>query len=85
MLMGRYLLEEMNIQLQKLDHQNFEKARELLKQKQDSYVLRAEQRIGEALDRLLGDRPRTLQRLSASFRRADLVEALLKTDEEVSP
>ncbi len=85
MLMGRYLLEEMNIQLPQLDHRNFEKARQLLDQKEDSYVSRAEQRIGKALDRLLGNRPRTLQRLSASFRRADLVEALLETDAEVSP
>ena len=84
MLMGRYLLEEMNIELQQLDHRNFGQARDLIKHKADSYVSRAEQRIGEALDPLFSDRERTLQRLSASFRRADLVDALLEADREVS-
>ena len=84
MLMGRYLLEEMNIELQQLDHRNFGQARDLIKHKADSYVSRAEQRIGEALDPLFSDRERTLQRLSASFRRADLVDALLEANREVS-
>lgn len=84
MLMGRYLLEEMNIELQQLDHRNFGQARELIEDKANSYVSRAEQRIGEALAPLFSDRERTLQRLSASFRRADLVDALLEADREVS-
>ena len=77
MLMGRYLLEEMDIALDGLDHRNFEQAQELVEQRSGSYLARAEQRIGEELDPLFSDRKRTLQRLSATFRRADLIDMLL--------
>ena len=77
MLMGRYLLDEMGIALEKLDHRNFEQARKLVEQKSDSYLSLAEKRIGEALSPLFSERERTLQRLSATFRRADLVDMLL--------
>ena len=77
MLMGSYLLDEMGIALEKLDHRNFEQARKLVEQKSDSYLSLAEKRIGEALSPLFSGRERTLQRLSATFRRADLVDMLL--------
>ena len=77
MLMGRYLLEEMDIALDGLDHRNFEQAQRLVEQRSGSYLSRAEQRIGEALGPLFSDRKRTLQRLSATFRRADLIDMLL--------
>ena len=77
MLMGRYLLEEMDIDLRQLDHRNFEQARGLVERMSDTYTHRAEQRIASALEPLFGDRERTLQRLSATFRRADLVDTLL--------
>ncbi len=77
MLMGSYLLDEMGIALEKLDHRNFEQARKLVEQKSDSYLSLAEKRIGEALGPLFSERERTLQRLSATFRRADLVDMLL--------
>ena len=77
MLMGSYLLDEMGIALEKLDHRNFEQARKLVEQKSDSYLSLAEKRIGEALSPLFSERERTLQRLSATFRRADLVDMLL--------
>ena len=81
MLMGRYLLEEMDIALNRLDHRNFEQARKLVEQKSDRYLSFAEKRIGEALGPLFNERERTLQRLSATFRRADLVDMLLETDD----
>lgn len=84
MLMGRYLLKDMEVKLQQLDHRNFGQARDLIEHEANSYVSRAEQQIGEALAPLFSDRERTLQRLSATFRRADLVDALLKADREVS-
>ncbi len=84
MLMGRYLLKDMEVKLQQLDHRNFGQARDLIEHEANSYVSRAEQQIGEALAPLFSDRERTLQRLSATFRRADLVHALLKADREVS-
>ncbi len=82
MLMGRFLLEEMSIALDRLDHRNFEQARLLIDQRGDRYLSRAEHLIDEALGLLLGSRPRTLQRLSATFRRADLVDQLLTDAKE---
>ena len=78
MLMGRYLLDEMKIELRQLDHRNFADARRLLDQKAGAYLVRAEGEIADALDPLFKDRERTLQRLSATFRRADLVETLTR-------
>ncbi len=77
MLMGRYLLDELGISLRELDHRNFAAARDLVHQKASDYVSRAERQIGDALDPLFRNRERTLQRLSATFRRADLVEMLV--------
>ena len=76
MLMGRYLLDEMGVSLKQLDHRNFGNARQLVHQKSGDYLTRAQTQIGDALDPLFRDRERTLQRLSATFRRADLVEML---------
>ena len=79
MLMGRHLLDDMGIPLERLDHRNFAVARELAHEKADDYLSRAETQVGDALDPLFRGRERTLQRLSATFRRADLVETLLET------
>ena len=76
MLMGRYVLEEMQIPLGKLDHRNFGQAQDLIEQMSPDYLSRAEKEIAAALDPLFNGRERTLQRLSATFRRADLVEML---------
>jgi len=84
MLMGRYLLEEMGIPLDRLDHRNFTQARDLVEQKSNGYVSRAEQRIEDALRPLFSGRERTLQRLSATFRRADLIDTLLNAGVESS-
>ena len=85
MLMGRYLLEEMDVPLNQLDHRTFDQARELVEQKSDNYVSRAEQQIGEALSSLFSKRERTLQRLSATFRRADLIDTLMDAGGKTSP
>ena len=77
MLMGRYLLGEMGIEIGRLDHRSFEAARELVHRKADDYLTRAQVQIGTALRPLFIERERTLQRLSATFRRADLVEMLV--------
>ena len=82
MLLGRCLLEEMDIALAGLDHRNFEQARKLIARRGNRFLSIAETRIDEALGILLGGRPRTLQRLSATFRRADLVDLLMKEPEE---
>ena len=78
MLVGRYVLEDMEATLDQLDHRNFEEARGLLERQAEDYLRRAEEEIEAALEPLFHhhQRPRTLQRLSATFRRADLVEML---------
>ena len=78
MLVGRYVLEDMGVTLRRLDHRNFIEAKEWLERRAERYLCRAEEEIGAALEPLFdnGRRPRTLQRLSATFRRADLVEML---------
>lgn len=83
MLMGRYLLHDMGdkgVALDRIDHRNFEAARRLVEERHSSYMERAEQEIADALDCLFGQRERTLQRLSATFRRGDLVEMLTGSD-----
>ena len=78
MLMGRYVLDELGIDLPQLDHRNFASARDFLERESTRCLARAEAAIDDALAHLFNDSiPRTLQRLSATFRRADLVEMLI--------
>ncbi len=76
MLMGRYLLDEMTIKLIELDHRNFSFARTLVETKMEVYFGKALVAIQEALKKLYGDQQVSLQRLSATFRREDLIEYL---------
>jgi len=76
MMMGIYLLEDMGINLSGLDHRNFIVAERLVEGKGEEYYQRALNAIGQALEPLFLGQPRTLQKLSATFRRGDLVEAL---------
>ena len=78
MLMGRYLLSDLQISIKRLNHHNFVQARELLDNKYPNYIADAEDAISAALDPLFSNRERTLQRLSATFRRSDLIDELLK-------
>ncbi len=76
MLMGMYLLEAMNITLDQLTHRNFSKADEIIDRKINEYFERSLIQIGGALKELFGDTKISLQKLSATFRRHDLVEKL---------
>ena len=76
MMMGIYLLADMAIDLEGLDHRNFAQAERLIETKGETYYQRALEQIGGALEPLFTFQPRTLQRLSATFRRGDLVETL---------
>ena len=76
MLVGQYVLDEMGIDLDQLDHRNFDEAKDFLERESNSCIYRAETAIAEALPSLFNGREPTLQRLSATFRRADLVEML---------
>lgn len=76
MLMGMYLLEDLKTSLPGLTHQNFAKARDLVETKGEDYFQRALSRIDTELKAEFDDVVPTLQKLSATFRRADLVERL---------
>lgn len=74
MLMGRYLLADLGISLQALGHVLFPKAQDLLVEKEADYHRRALVEVEAAIGRLYGQKPISLQRLSATFRRGDLLE-----------
>lgn len=77
MLLGHYLLQETGLDLAALDHRTFAGAKATLEKRKPDWLQHAEAEIRGALDRYFGERERTLQRLSAAFRRADLVERLI--------
>lgn len=76
MLMGRYLLCELQISLDKLDHRTFERARSLVELSGDVYFDRAVQDLKKALDGLYGGQQVSPQRMAATFRRGDLLSYL---------
>ena len=76
MLMGRYVLDELGVELDQLDHRNFAQAKDYIESESNVCLSRAEAAIDQAIAQLFNGRGRTLQRLSATFRRADLVEML---------
>lgn len=75
MLMGRYLLSDLGIELPQLDHRKFAEAKGKLEENEDAYHERAIQAIDAALTRLYAEQV-SLQRLAATFRRGDLIELL---------
>ncbi len=76
MLMGKYLLSDLGIELPQLTHLNFEKAKSILADKEEVYFDRAVEEIDLAIKKLYGGQSVSLQRLSATFRRGDLIEEL---------
>ncbi len=81
MLMGKYLLDEMGIELSQLDHLAFEQAKSLFEKKSEDFYHRAVAMIDEAIKRLYGTGKVSWQRLAATFRRGDLLEELQNTKE----
>ena len=76
MLMGQSLLKDLNVPLRSLDHRNFETARVLVEQKGEVYFDEAVALLQNALEKLYGAQPVSPLRLSATFRRGDLLEYL---------
>lgn len=76
MLMGRYLLVDLGISVIDLSHLNFEKARKQFEDQAATYHQRALTELSAALGTLYGNANVSLQRLSATFRRGDLIEIL---------
>ena len=76
MQMGRKLLTDMGIQMGEISHLNFQTARDLIAQKSEVYFQASVQDIQEALQDLYGRQDISLQQLSATFRRGDLISRL---------
>ncbi len=76
MQMGRRLLADMNIQIRDISHQNFQSAQQLIEQNGNAYFNASVQDIQLALQNLYGGQEISLQQLSATFRRGDLISRL---------
>lgn len=76
MQMGKKLLKDMGIQIGDISHQNFQQAQQLIKQNRQAYLTAAIQDIQQALSELYGEQEISLQQLSATFRRGDLIDKL---------
>lgn len=81
MQMGKYLLNDLKCNATGLTHQNYERARLLLDQKGEDYFRQAVEDVSEALKMLYGESDISLQQLSATFRRGDLIEKLENLDQ----
>lgn len=79
MMIGKYLLEDMQISVSQLNHKNFEAVKQKLDECFDAYFLKAGSEIEAVISPLFGQNDRTLQKLSATFRRADILSDLLHT------
>lgn len=76
MLMGQFLLRDLGIRVEALSHRNFEAARTLVEEKGESYFDDSVSLLQTALEKLYGSQPISSLRLSATFRRGDLLEYL---------
>ncbi len=76
MQMGRRLLVDINIQIRDISHQNFQSAQQLIEQNGGTYFNASLQDIQQALQNLYGEQEISLQQLSATFRRGDLISRL---------
>jgi hypothetical protein len=76
MLMGRYLLHDLGLELEKLDHREFPRVQALLESNGEAYFSRASGAIERAIAKLYGQQQVPLLQLSATFRRGDLFQYL---------
>lgn len=80
MQMGRRLLKDLGLgSLDDLTHRNFESARRLIDDKGEDYFRQSVADVDTALRGFYGDREISVQQLSATFRRGDLIKQLLDT------
>lgn len=76
MQMGRRLLKAMNLQLKELNHQKFQDAHHIIGENGKEFFKVSVYDIKQALRELYGEQEISLQQLSATFRRGDLIEKL---------
>ena len=79
MLIGRKLLENKNISLDEVSHRNVQGLLHTFEDNQAQYHANAIQSLEKALKDCYGERAVSLQQLSATFRRGDLLEMLGST------
>ena len=80
MRMGVLLLRELKTSLPNLNHSNFQPALDLITQRGEAYFSAAVQEIDQALKYLYGEKTISMQQLSATFRRGDLIHLLTAQD-----
>lgn len=80
MQMGRRLLKNLGVGLNGLDHRNFSQAKQWVDQHGEDYFKASNQDIDTALKALYGDQEVSVQQLSATFRRGDLIEKLKQVE-----
>jgi len=78
MLMGKYLLEELGIRQNQLNHNQFNAAKTKLEEKSDEYFGRAMTAIDSAVTDHFGGREPSLQELASVFRGGALMGRLLQ-------
>ncbi|MBG0744436.1 MAG: AIPR family protein [Cylindrospermopsis raciborskii KL1] len=76
MQMGKGLLNKMKIKLDELNHRHFDRVHRLIQEQEEELVTTAIQDIEYALNSLYGGNLVSLQQLSATFRRGDLLKFL---------
>ena len=76
MLIGRNLLNDMDVSLKDVAHRNFQELFKRFEENQNSYHTLAINKVTDALKTCYGDREISFQQLSATFRRGDLLEML---------
>ena len=81
MMVGRQLLKEQQTEFQNVSHRNFKILLQALEQNKTKYHKDAVETISKALKVFYGARDISLQQLSATFRRGDLLEMLLLSNQ----
>ncbi|MEQ8755641.1 MAG: AIPR family protein [Coleofasciculus sp. G1-WW12-02] len=82
MQMGRRMLADMGIQMRDISHHNFQTAKQLIEQNAEAYFNDSVQDINQALHNLYGGQNISLQQLSATFRRGDLITTLQENEND---
>lgn len=76
MQMGKRLLKALDIKLNGLDHRNFAQVRQWIEEQGEAVFVVSRQDIDTALKALYGNQEISVQQLSATFRRGDLIGKL---------
>ena len=76
MQMGKRLLKALNVELTALNHLHFDQAQQLIEEHGETYYQAAVNDVAQALEGLYGKQDVSLQQLSATFRRGDLIGQL---------